>query len=314
MTAKKKKDKVVAADEKLNSKKAESSETQKSDKKQKSDSRGKKFLKISAWVISSLLAVILLLIIFRDPVIKFGVTSVGSWLTGVDVSLDSIDTSLDGAVNLKGLRLGNPDGYTHPNMLDLEEFNLKVDVSSLTSQEIVIENLEVKNLLFTAEFDRKSNFNVTTLVNNLNERFAPKTDDAAKKESKENLPDDQEDAEDAASPKKAVLFRNLAVAVKLNLVHDLSGAELTAPISYSTTDLKIADDSGEHWTKKMASAAAEFESWCKACFNAGEFIITAGMEAFSGVSDVLKKGFNSGKQVLDKGKDLFNSATSIFKK
>ena len=312
MAGKKKKDKAATAEEKLN---AESG-NKKSDKKQKSDSIGKKILKISAWTASSLLAVLLLLVIFRDPVIKFGVTSVGSWITGVDITLDSIDTTLDGAVNLRGLRISNPDGFARPNMLDLEEFNLKIDVSTLTSPEIVIENLEVKNLLFTAEFDRKSSFNVTMLVKNLDKRFAPPADEAAAKDvSKDKLPDEQDEAEGSAGSKQAVLIRNLDVAVKLNLVHDLSGAELTAPIYYSATDMKVVDSGDdETWIRKLDDAAAEFESWSKACFNAGEFIITAGMEAFSGVSEVLKNSFNSGKKVLNKGKSLFDSATSIFKK
>ena len=298
----------------------DSEKKEKKSKKDKKSSLGKRILKISAWTLSSLLAVLVLLFIFRDPVIKFGVTSIGSWVTGVEIELDSIVTKLDGSVHLKGLRVGNPNGFALPEMVDLEEFNLKIDIPSLTSQEIIIENLEVKNLLFTAEFDKKTNFNVTTLVKNLEQRFPPPAEPPAD-DSKTNEPDTQEQSEADSAPQQAVMIRNLAVSIKLILAHDLSGAELTAPISYSTTDLQVVDDGKEHWTKKLADAAAELESWCKACFNAGEFIVTAGMEAVEGIGNVLKDGFNSGKKVLeggkkvlDGGKNLFNSATDIFRK
>ena len=297
----------------------DSEKKEKKSKKDKKSSLGKRILKISAWTLSSLLVILLLLFIFRDPVIKFGVTSIGSWVTGVDIELDSIVTKLDGSVHLKGLRVGNPNGFALPEMVDLEEFNLKIDIPSLTSQEIIIENLEVKNLLFTAEFDKKTNFNVTTLVKNLEQRFPPPAEETATED--DSKADGSDTPEEESAPKQAVMIRNLDVSVKLILAHDLSGAELTAPISYSTTDLQVVDDGKEHWTKKLADAAAELESWCKACFNAGEFIVTAGMEAVEGIGNVLKDGFKSGKKVLeggkkvlDGGRDLLDSAADIFKK
>ena len=131
-------------------------EEQKSVKK--SSSIGKKILKITAWTLGSLFAVILLLVIFRDPVIKFGVTSIGSWITGVDISLEDLDTSLfKGSASIKGLRVGNPAGFDEPDMLVLENFNADIDISSLFTKEIVIEDLTVKGLVVTAEFhsDRK---------------------------------------------------------------------------------------------------------------------------------------------------------------
>ena len=275
----------------------------------KSCSTGKKILKITAWTFGSVFAFLLLLIVFRDPVIKFGVTSIGSWITGVDITIEEFDTSIfKGSANIKGLRVGNPAGFEKPNMLELEEFNADIDVASLFTKEIVIEDLRIAGLNVTAEFNRQSKFNVTTLTGNLKRRFPPEAED-------DNSNDDDDDesaapAEKDETPdpdKPSILFQNIDVAIKLSLVHDLSRATLSMPISYSENDLRIAPDDDEPLVIKLDALAQHFENFCQACFNAGAFVISAGSEA----GESLKTGVNSG---IDAGKKVFNSGVNTGKK
>lgn len=288
----------------------------------------KRILKITAWVFGVIVALLLLALIFRDSLIKFGVTKIGSWIAGVEISLDSIDTSLTkGTVHVKGLRVANPDGFERPNMVELEEFFLDIDPGTLTSQEIVIEDIRVAGLATTAEFDKKSRFNITTLTADLKKRFPPKEE---KEES-------AEEPEDPSAPKPALLIRNIDVKINLAMVHDLSGANFSLPVSYSTSDLSI--DPNEQSTpllEYLDSAAKALENFCQTCFDAGALVISAGAEAGevlklgidSGIKtgtkvikqggEVIKQGGEALKQggdkVLEQGKNLFESAGKLFKK
>ena len=303
---------------------------EKQEKKQLST--GKKILKIAAWSFGSLFAFLLLLVIFRDPVIKFSVTSIGSWVTGVDIVMEDFDTSLfKGTATVTGLKVGNPAGFDEPNMLELEKFHADIDLGSLLTKEIVIEDIQVANLNVNAEFNRQSKFNVTTLTGNLKRRFPPETDDD---DDDNDDPVPENDAPETEKP--AILFKNINVSIKLSLIHDLSHANLGLPISYSETDLRIApDDEETPLVIKLDELATRFEEFCQTCFNAGALVISAGAEAgetlksgvdsginagkkvFDGGVDAGKKvfdgGVDAGKKVMDGGKNIFKSATSIFK-
>ena len=289
--------------------------TKKKDKKEgdpagekKSSSVWKKLFKIFAWTMGSIVVLLMLAVIFRDGLIKFGVTGIGSWVTGVEIALDSVDTSLSaGSVELQGLRIGNPGGFKRPNMLELEQLYVEVDLATLNSSELVINVLQVKNLEVTAEFSNKGRFNVTALTDNLKRRFPPQ----------EKSTDDT-DSREAVPPEKkkdvAVLIRDFAVNLKLNMVHDFSGASLVLPISYSKNDLRIAPDNDTPWIEKLDAGARRFEEFCQSCFNAGALIVSAGVEAGEDLHETIKSGIKSGGNVLNQGKALWNSATDVFKR
>lgn len=318
-------------------------------RKKSKSSLAKRILKISAWTFGIIFAILFLVLIFRDSLIKFGVTRIGSWIAGVEISMDSFDTSLTaGTVHLKGLRVANPAGFERQNMVDLEEFFLDIDTASLFTKEIVIEEIRVAGLESNAEFNRDGKFNITTLTADLKRRFPPKEDAEAKNEEKE-----EEKPADAPAPsagkeekelKPVLLIRNINAKIKLSMIHDLSGASFVLPVSYSTTDLRIDPNEQSMPLVDILDAAAQaLENFCQACFNAGSLLITAGAEAGetlklgidSGISagqeaikqggkvlqqsgaaiiqggESLKKG---GDEVLKQGKDLFESAGKLFKR
>jgi len=297
----------------------------------KKASLAKKILKITGFTFAGILAAVILLVLFHDPVIKFGVTSIGSWITGVEITLEDIDTSLTkGTATVKGLRIANPQGFECPYMLELGEFHADIDLGSLTTKEIVIEDIRVKDLYFTAEFDDNSSFNVTELTGNLKKRFPPDEDDVEKKDDDDITPNETDPDEKSDDP--ALLFQNIDVNLKLTLVHDFSNATLSMPVSYAKQNLRIgADDDDVPIVERLDAMAKYFESFCQACFNAGAFVVSAGEEAgeilksgFSAGVDGGKKVFEGGKKVLDGGKkvidsgidggkSLLDSATKLFK-
>ena len=318
-----KKDKNKNSEEKKNHQLKES-DPKKGQKSKGKVSLAKKILKITGFSLAGIFAVLLLLVIFRDPIIKFGVTSIGSWITGVEITLEDFDTSLvKGSATVKGLRIANPKNFDRQYMLELGEFHADIDLGSLMTKEIVIEDIRVNDLNFTAEFDDKSSFNVTELTGNLKKRFPPEEDDVEKNDDDDITPDETTQEEKSDDP--SLLFKNIDVNIKLTLVHDFSHATLSMPVSYAKQDLRIApNDDDVPFVEKLDALAKYFESFCQACFNAGAFVITAGEEAgeilksgFSAGVDGGKKVFDGGKKVInggiDGGKSLFKSATKLFK-
>ncbi len=328
-------------------KKQKSTEPETTDTKGEKKSKSplaKRILKITAWTFGVIFAILLLVLIFRDSLIKIGVTKVGSWIAGVEIAMDSFDTSLsEGTVHLKGLRVANPAGFERPNMVELEEFFLDIDVASLTTKEIVIEEIRVAGLDSNAEFNRDGKFNITTLTNDLKRRFPPKEETETKQEEKPADDPAPSPEKEEKELKPVLLIRNIDAQVKLSMVHDLSGASFVLPVSYSTTDLRIDPNEQSMPLVDLLDAAAQaLENFCQACFNAGSLLITAGQEAGetlklgidSGISagqeaikqggkvlqqggDALLQGGEAIKQgsdeLLKQGKNLFESAGSLFK-
>ena len=300
--------------EKKKNKKASVENSKKSGKTSQKITRGKRILKISLWTLGSIFALLLLVVIFRDSLIKFGVTRIGSWLTGVEITMDSFDTSLtEGTLHLKGLQVSNPKGFEQPLMVDLDELFVNVDMASLTTKEIVIEEIRVNGLDVAAEFDKSSRFNVTTLTDNLQSHF-PQEEETVKEEP---APADTEQE----NTKPAILIRDINVKLSLAMIHDLSGVSFPLPVSYSTTDLRIApSDNSDPLIERIAMGARKLEEYCQACFNAGQLLLSAGDEAVEGLNAGLNAGIQSGKEVidqskklLDKSKGLFDSAGELFK-
>ena len=81
------------SDKEKKSKSAAKENADNTGKKKSGSSVAKRILKITAWVFGVIFAILLLVLIFRDSLIKFGVTKVGSWIAGVEIRIDLFDTS-----------------------------------------------------------------------------------------------------------------------------------------------------------------------------------------------------------------------------
>src|ERR1035437_10029823 len=85
-------------------------------------------------VILAVLAVGLLL----DGAVKRGVETFGPKLTKVDIKLQSVSLSLlSGAGTIKGLLVGNPEGFKTPSAIRVGEATLALKPGSLLSDKIV---------------------------------------------------------------------------------------------------------------------------------------------------------------------------------
>ncbi len=137
----------------------------------------KVLLFLGVGLIVLVIAVVVGVGLFIGPIIKAGVETMGPKITQVAITLDAVDVSLfGGTAAIKGLVVGNPEGFKTPEAIRLGKAELALDVLSVTKEKIIIRKVHVVSPEITFDGGLKSN-NITQIMDNVNSAV-PK-DDAA---------------------------------------------------------------------------------------------------------------------------------------
>ena len=112
----------------------------------------KKTLKILVWTLVVLAVVFLGLELSLGKLVLKGVNAAASGTLGVPVTLQDADISLvRGTAVLKGLHVGNPEGYKTDGLLDLGSVSVEIDNSTFLSDTILIKEIAIDGLVLTYE-------------------------------------------------------------------------------------------------------------------------------------------------------------------
>ena len=87
-----------------------------------------------------------------ERLVQAGVREILSRMLEVDVELDRVSAGEDGRlIELHGLRVGNPKGFSEPHVFTAETVRIQADLRSLFSREPTIELIEVEGAGVVAE-------------------------------------------------------------------------------------------------------------------------------------------------------------------
>jgi len=112
-------------------------------------------------------AAVIAVSLFLDKAIKKGVETVGPKVTQVAITLDDVKLSiLSGSGEIKGLEVGNPEGYKSPQAIKLGSASLAVVPGSLLTDKIVVKHIRVAAPEITIEGTPKNN-NLTKILENV---------------------------------------------------------------------------------------------------------------------------------------------------
>jgi hypothetical protein len=112
----------------------------------------KKVLIIVGGLVLLALIVVVLLLSNIGSIIKHAVESFGSDATKAPVKLETVDLSLSsGQGSLKGLSIGNPDGFKAPKAFELGAISVQLDPSTVTSDVVVIKEIVIESPRVTFE-------------------------------------------------------------------------------------------------------------------------------------------------------------------
>ena len=100
-----------------------------------------RLFKYAAAVFAAVLCFAILLFLFRDRIVEIAICRAGSVFTGTEVKLQEFSSDLSGQIRLKGFSVGNPQGYSTGNAIELNELFINVDLPSLFQKQKIIRQI-----------------------------------------------------------------------------------------------------------------------------------------------------------------------------
>lgn len=153
-----------------------------------------------------------------DRIVKGVVESSGSEVLGTEVSLNKVAISLKGGKgSLKGLVIANPEGFSAKNAFELDEVTLVLDLGTVTSDEVVVEQVVVDGARVRFE-ETGGNINLQTLLKNAQDYAGP------------SEPGDTTEEESEAEGPKLVIREFRFTNAEATLISEQLGQEVSAGI------------------------------------------------------------------------------------
>ncbi len=109
-----------------------------------------------------------------DSIVASAIEKYGSEATQTEVRVDSVKLVLtEGAGAISGLSVGNPPGFSAPNVFTLGNISTKLNIESLGQDPIIIEDISVGAPQFYVEINDQGQSNLKVLQENM-DTGAPK--------------------------------------------------------------------------------------------------------------------------------------------
>jgi uncharacterized protein involved in outer membrane biogenesis len=127
----------------------------------------KLLLRILIALVVLLILGVLAVSLFVNGAVKRGIETIGPMLAKVEVKLDSVSLSLlSGSGKIKGLLIGNPEGFKAPSAIQVGNASLALQPGSIFGDKVIIKSVLVQAPEITFETDLKAN-NLSKILANL---------------------------------------------------------------------------------------------------------------------------------------------------
>jgi hypothetical protein len=158
---------------------------------------------------------------FLGPVVKEGIDTFGPRITKVPVGVEGVHLSLlTGSASVKGLVVGNPEGYQSPQAISAGMIAVGVNPISVLSDKIVLRSIRLESPEITFEGSLRGN-NLSQILDNVSgsAQTAAQTGGAVSTGT------------NAAPSKKYEVDDLLITGAKVHVIlTDLGGKEMTLPL------------------------------------------------------------------------------------
>ncbi|HEY3857600.1 MAG TPA: hypothetical protein VGO67_24725 [Verrucomicrobiae bacterium] len=188
------------------------------------------------WILRIIFALVLIFLIgivavafSIDTIIKRGVETVGPKATQAKVTLKAAGAGIfSGRLELMGIFIGNPDGYTLPSAITVDDVSVGVQPRTIFAPKLVVDTIAIKDPIITLEGGLKDN-NLTKLEKNLNDYIG----------SSSTAPDTKAPPASPAKPERKLQVNDLLLTgAKLEFNSKLSGGKT---ITLSIPDIHLTD-------------------------------------------------------------------------
>lgn len=243
-------------------------------------------------VLAVLLVVAVLAVgLFLDGAVKKGVETYGPEFTKVSVKLDGVNLSvLSGSGSIKGLLVGNPEGFATPHAIKVDKASLSLSPGSVLSDKIVIKSIRIEGPEINYETGLTGGDNLHKILDNVTEATGgPSTNTASGKPAKKLQVDDF--VITGAKVKVSVKGTGGAAApIILPDIHLTNLGQGPEGITPGELTKKIISQVSADVAKSAASVVADLgKGAVKAVGEAGKGATDAAGKAVKGVTDIFKK-------------------------
>ena len=168
--------------------------------------------------------------------IQAGVETFGPKVTQTPVNLDEVKISiLSGNGKLRGLNVGNPEGFSSEHIFALGEVEIDIESGSLLSDEIVINKIYIKEPHISYEKTLKTS-NFKELLKNIEESIGSDETTEIEKPSEDDI------AKDESAPGKDVLIKEFIIE-KPNVFLGVVGLDTTVALpSIELTNISSSEE------------------------------------------------------------------------
>lgn len=106
--------------------------------------------------------------VFLDKIVKTGIETVAPTITKTSVTVEGVSISaLSGSAGIKGLIVGNPDGFTSTNAISLGKAAVSIVPGSLLADKIIIHSIEIREPQITFDGNPFGANNLQKLLENV---------------------------------------------------------------------------------------------------------------------------------------------------
>ena len=121
-------------------------------------------MKKLGYMLVGLLVILMVLLVFKDTVIKFSIERAVQGVTGLRLNMKSLKLSLTKTkIDIKGLRLYNPRGFKDKVMLEMPEIYVDIDLPALLKGAVHIKDMRIDLKEFTVEKNKKGQLNLDSM-------------------------------------------------------------------------------------------------------------------------------------------------------
>lgn len=242
----------------------------------------------------SLLGLLLVLVIafvglflYLEPLVKTTVNTVGTKIIGTQVNLDGFRFApFVGEAEVTGLSVANPEGYKTPNLINLGRIFVKVDLKSLLTDTIVVDEVSVNGIELTYEMPDLSTSNVMQIQQNIAKNTAAEKTAETALAKEETV---KEDMSQTTSAKKVIIKKVVVDGGALNAMTPLQQEALT--LNMPALEITGIGEEG----KKMTIQETVTTIFNKILFNATSVVSQALLNVKDTVNELADKAAEEAK-------------------
>jgi len=259
-------------------------------------------LSLALGVLVFLFLVLGVLLLSLDSIIKKGITTFGSQMTGVKVEVSTVSLSLlSSKLEITGLLVGNPQDYSSSDAFRMQRLYVSLDRNSIFTDKIIVHQITIEGAKINFEPKMNGENNLSAIQKTINKQRIQKDKNTAE-------PQPEQASAAKKSSKKVVIelfeLKNAQIAVSSSLFQGNS-------INMQLPEIIIRDIGKNEDT----TTAQAFEQVFKGVFKGVSDAVIGASDAVpfkeglnkaqDGAKDAVEKTSESGKKIINGIKSLF---------